>query len=81
MVLAKDPKPGWSYFEYKYPDITPTDIPTIIERISRLKAAVCKLTARANTIDKVLDILLAEEEENKPDRVIFEMEEERNTEP
>jgi hypothetical protein len=28
MVLAEDPKPGWSYFEYKYPDITPIDIHT-----------------------------------------------------
>jgi hypothetical protein len=81
MVLAEDPKPGWSYFEYKYPDITPTDIPTIIERINRLEATVRKLTARANTTDEVLDILLAEEEENEPGRTIFEMEEERNTEP
>jgi hypothetical protein len=80
MVLAEDSKPGWSYFEYKYPDTTPTDIPTIIERINRLEATICKLTARANTTDEVLDILLAEEE-NKPGRAIFEMEEERNTEP
>jgi hypothetical protein len=58
MALAEDPKPGWSYFKYKYPDITPTDIPTIIERINRLEATVCKLTARANTTDEVLDILM-----------------------
>jgi hypothetical protein len=81
MVLAEDLKPGWSYFEYKYLDITLTDIPTIIEKISRLEAAVCKLTARANTTDEILDILLAEEEENGPGRAILEIEEERNTKP
>jgi hypothetical protein len=50
MVLAKDPKLGWSYFDYKYPDITPADTSTIIKRINKLEASVCKLRARANTV-------------------------------
>jgi hypothetical protein len=81
MVLAEVPKPGWSYFEYKYPDTTPTDMPTIIERINKLEASVRKLRARANTTDEVLEILLADEEENDPNTTTLEMEEERNIEP
>jgi hypothetical protein len=38
MVLAEVPKPGWSYFKYKYLDTTPMD--TIIERINRLETSL-----------------------------------------
>jgi hypothetical protein len=42
---------------------------------------VHKLRARANTTNEVLDMLLADEEENEPKRIILGMKEERTIEP